>query len=44
MTLICPHCGKETDGGMPMVRHLMDEHGMDTETANNVVDEMYEGK
>lgn len=41
MTPLCPLCKIQLYGGMTLVRHLSDSHGLSTRAANLIVDELY---
>jgi len=41
MTPPCPICSEYVNGGMTLVRHLCNNHGLTTEKANDVVDDLY---
>jgi hypothetical protein len=38
----CPICGKNIYGGMSLVRHLYDDHSIDYDEGNEIVDDLYE--
>ena len=41
MIIYCPHCSYFCQGGMTLVRHIVEQHNIDCIIANQEVDEIY---